>query len=142
MTYEELVPELCEEIYTPRVFGFRISQTSNSLPKPKSNINLNHPAASTNTSVNQIDTNKFVKIPSNLNICANTSIDSNCKDESDSKLNPDTISASTSTTPAGPPSTNKNLKRDISNFRIIDNNSSDKIIEDEAVSSITKKAKC
>ena len=141
MTYEELVPELCEEIYTPRVFGFRISQTSNSLPKPKSNINLNHPAASTNTSVNQIDTNKFVKIPSNLNICANTSIDSNCKDESDSRLNPDTISASTSTTPAGP-STNKNLKRDISNFRIIDNNSSDKIILDEAVSSITKKAKC
>ena len=140
MTYEELVPELCEEIYTPRVFGFRISQTSNSLPKPKSNINLNHPSASTNTSVNQIDTNKFVKIPSNLNLFANTSIDSNCKDESDSRLNPDTINASTSTTPAGT-TTNKNLKRDLSNFRIKDNNSSDKIIEDDTLSSITKKAK-
>jgi hypothetical protein len=33
MTYEELVPEPFSEIYVPRVFGFKIHPSSNSLPK-------------------------------------------------------------------------------------------------------------
>lgn len=33
MTYEELVPKISSDSYIPRVFGFKIHSSSNSLPK-------------------------------------------------------------------------------------------------------------
>ena len=38
MTYEDLVPEPVSEHYVPRVFGFRIHHTSNSLPRPGAGV--------------------------------------------------------------------------------------------------------